>query len=260
MKKSSLSMPLRIGFDMDGVLADMASAYREIEERLFGPGDVEEDVPESPNGSAPAGRSAEGGPDDGQVRLKPDTGDTGPDRPTTAELRALQHRRDIVWHAIRSTDNFWTTLKPIEEGAVQRIAELAMRHRWEVFFITQRPDTTGESAQRQTQRWLAAHGFDLPSVIVVCGSRGKAAAALELDYLVDDTAKNCVDVKAESPDTRSILIMRKRDLPAEQNARRLEIAVARSVGEAMDILEQAQVARGNPTLFERLARAVGWNT
>ena len=31
-------MPLRIGFDMDGVLADFSSAFHEIEIRLFGRG------------------------------------------------------------------------------------------------------------------------------------------------------------------------------------------------------------------------------
>ena len=30
-------MALRIGFDMDGVLADFAGAYQEVEVRLFGP-------------------------------------------------------------------------------------------------------------------------------------------------------------------------------------------------------------------------------
>ena len=31
-------MPLRIGFDMDGVLADFSSAFHEVEVRLFGRG------------------------------------------------------------------------------------------------------------------------------------------------------------------------------------------------------------------------------
>ena len=30
-------MAVRIGFDMDGVLADFSSAFREVEMRLFGP-------------------------------------------------------------------------------------------------------------------------------------------------------------------------------------------------------------------------------
>ena len=53
-------MTLRIGFDMDGVLADLASAYRDVEARLFGPEEVEADVPESPDEVA-------------TVRKKPDT-------------------------------------------------------------------------------------------------------------------------------------------------------------------------------------------
>ena len=30
--------PLRIAFDMDGTLADLSSAYAEVEDRLFGAG------------------------------------------------------------------------------------------------------------------------------------------------------------------------------------------------------------------------------
>jgi FMN phosphatase YigB (HAD superfamily) len=33
-------MPLPIGFDMDGVLADFDLAFHEVQERLFGPGAV----------------------------------------------------------------------------------------------------------------------------------------------------------------------------------------------------------------------------
>ena len=71
-----------------------------------------------------------------------------------------------------------------------------LQHRWEVFFITQRPATDGDTVQRQTQRWLVEQGFDLPSVLVIAGSRGAAAAALRLDYHVDDSPQNCLDVMA----------------------------------------------------------------
>ena len=229
-------MPLRLGFDMDGVLADMVSAYREIEARLFGPEEIEDDVPESPTGAA----------------------ESAAPKAAAQDARTLQNKREAVWHAIETTENFWTTLKPLDASAVRRLANLARRHRWDVFFLTQRPETAGESAQRQTQRWLVTQGLDLPSVIVVRGSRGKVAAALELDYLVDDTPKNCVDVKAESSSTRSILIMEKYNRPAEKNARWLGIAVTRSVSGALDLLEEAQAARNSPTLWEKLARSVGW--
>ena len=81
-----------------------------------------------------------------------------------------------------------------------------LRHRWEVFFITQRPFTAGETVQRQTQRWLVAQGFDLPSVLVLHGSRGTAAAALRLDYHVDDRPQNCIDVSVDS-NAKTILIV-----------------------------------------------------
>ena len=74
---------------------------------------------------------------------------------------------------------------------------MMLEQHWEVFFITQRPATRGETVQRQTQRWLVAQGFDLPSVLVIAGSRGAAAGALRLDYHVDDLAQNCVDVLSD---------------------------------------------------------------
>jgi hypothetical protein len=245
-------MPLRVGFDLDGVLADLASAYKEIEARLFGPNEVEDEVPETPgeNDEESTGRRD----DDKSKDIDKDAAAR-----RAADLKALQHKREIVWRAIQTTDNFWTTLTSLEPDAVRRLHELTARHGWEAFFITQRPETTGDTVQRQTQRWLARQGFDLPSVIVVRGARGKVAAALELDYLVDDTPKNCVDVISDST-TRPILILRNINRSAEQNARRLGIGVVRSVAEALDVLERAQAVRNNPTLFGRLAKAVGWKS
>ena len=65
-------------------------------------------------------------------------------------------RRDAIWRQIVATEDFWTTLQPLDPTAVRRIQDLMLRHRWEVVFITQRPATRGDTVQRQTQRWLAA--------------------------------------------------------------------------------------------------------
>ena len=127
-------------------------------------------------------------------------------RVATIPTREARRRRDLVWRNIQSTPNFWLTLKPIDADAVRRIHEMMLRHRWEVFFITQRPKTEGDTVQRQTQRWLVEQGFDLPSVLVLAGSRGAAAAALRLDYHVDDSAQNCLDVISDSR-ARPILIV-----------------------------------------------------
>ena len=232
---------------MDGVLADFASAFVEYGTRLFGP--------------AP--------PDETYINLRRLPGDqpeTEEARQAAAEhaakeriatARALRRREDAIWQSIESTTNFWTTLKPIDPGAVRRIHQLMLRDRWEVFFITQRPFTDGETVQRQTQRWLVAQGFDLPSVLVISGSRGAAARAIRLDYHVDDNSQNCFDVIADST-ARPILIVPATNEPAILSARKLGIGVVHRVGEALDILDQASRAESNPSLLKRIAGMVGW--
>jgi len=264
-------MPLRIGFDMDGVLADFASAYHDVEVRLFGPakattraGNPEEEARED---KGEDGRQkAEGGTrkaeEDGTRKTEGGTSkkaegerkDAVKTEPRPSELR---RRRDLVWQAIQDTPDFWTTLKPLDATAVQRIHEMMVRHRWEVFFITQRPATEGDTVQRQTQRWLVEHGFDLPSVLVIPGSRGAAAGALQLDYHVDDSAKNCIDVKSESR-ARPLLIVDPEDDMSVLSARRLGIGTASTIDECLTVLEQASLARTQPTLFHRIAKLVGW--
>jgi hypothetical protein len=221
-------MTLRIGFDMDGVLADFAAAYHEIEARLFGA----------------IASNAAGDPEDEPIEL-----------PAAEEIR---RRNSLVWDVIRATPDFWTTLRPIDPTAVARIHEMTLRHGWEVFFITQRPATQGDTAQRQTQRWLVEQGFDLPSVLVIPGSRGAAAGALRLTYHVDDSPTNCVDVKSEST-AKPILIVPDGDEKTIANARRLRIGSTRTIAAALDILEQATRARHQPSLLGRIASLVGWS-
>src|SRR5574338_368120 len=125
---------LRIGIDMDGIIADFSRAFHEKEEQLFGPGpgisagqpEKEEEAQES---AAPA----------------PEATNDAKEEPPAETPHQARRRRDAVWRAIQSTPNFWETLQPIDEGAVARIHALMVQHRWEVFFITQRPRTDGDT-------------------------------------------------------------------------------------------------------------------
>jgi len=216
---------------MDGVLADFAATYYDIAARLFGPA------------AAPAA----------------DDPDVEPAERASAEIsesRDSRRRDDAVWAAIRDTPDFWVTLNPMHPDAVRRIHEMMLRHPWEVFFITQRPATAGDTVQRQTQRWLVQQGFDLPSVLVIAGSRGAAAGALRLDYHVDDSPQNCLDVKADS--TAKPLLIVNDDPRTSTSARNLGIGTARSIGEALDVLDRATIERANPRLLARIASKVGW--
>jgi hypothetical protein len=231
-------MPLRIGFDMDGTIADFESAFHAVELRLFGPGET-----------------TRAGEPEREEEAQASEGDAAKARMMGA--RQARRRRDAIWAAIQGTPNFWETLSPIEPEAVRAIHALMLEHRWEVFFITQRPKTAGDTVQRQTQRWLVAQGFDLPSVLVLGGSRGAAAGALRLDYHVDDSAQNCLDVLADSR-ARPLLVVPGPDDETLASARKLGIGTAASITAALDVLAQASAARHEPGLLARLASLVGW--
>ncbi len=209
-------MGLRVAFDLDGVLADLASALATHSTLLFG-------TPPSgtPNNDAP--------------RLR---------------LAARQQRQ--LWKHVESIENFWETLDEIEPGFVRRLAELAAARRWEVIFLTKRPGTSGALAQIQSQRWLENKGFSLPSVYVVRRSRGAIAAALGLDVFVDDRPENCLEVSFESK-ARAILVAPP-DTPVPGVAR-LRITVVRSMDACVDALMAMDRPSGLRTrFFERLMR------
>jgi hypothetical protein len=230
---------------MDGVLADFGAAYREYEERIFGPSAATTRVGDPEEEAAAEMERAERAAAMASERVA---------APTASEQR---RRRDLVWQAIEETTDFWTSLQPLEPRAVARLHALSLQHRWEVFFITQRPATSGDTVQRQTQRWLVAQGFDLPSVLVISGSRGAAAAALRLDYHVDDSPRNCIEVKAQSG-AKPLLVVEPTDETTVVGARKLGIGTASGISRCLEILDQASLARTQPTLLDRLAKLVGW--
>jgi len=154
-------------------------------------------------------------------------------------------------------ENWWETLSEIEPGALARLYRLVRDRRWELMFVTSRPETRGDTAQLQSYRWLAAQGYETPSIFVVHGSRGKIAAAMALDVLVDDRPENCLDVAIDSS-ARAILIWRGDAGNVPGSARQLGIGSVGSMSECLDILESLdRPDTAQLGMVERLKRLLG---
>ncbi len=243
---------LRIACDLDGTVADMDGALQQHAEALFGSDvDVRFNVggqrePPSDGESSDAAGPATEGP----------VGTT-PSATTEDRRRPLSSREySYLWSHVRKVENFWETLTEIEPGGVARFSELAQTRGWEVLFVTQRPSSAGDLAQRQSMRWLAAKGFDLPSAIVMNGNRGTLANTLRLDAFIDDRGENCIDIATESR-TLPLLLWRGPKELAPPGASRMKIHTVFSFAEALDCLEAlSEVRSKSPSLMSRLKNAI----
>lgn len=233
---------LRVACDLDGTIADMEGALQREAERLFGP-DVLLRAAGSTHLEAPVDVDA--------------LADGASKADVSAGKKSLTSRQlHQLWAHVATIENFWTTLEEIEPGSVARMAELRTAHGLEVIFLTQRPDTAGEPTQLQTQRWLVAHGFELPSVCVLRGSRGEAAAALRIDLVFDDRPENCLEVISESK-ARPILVWRDPIETVPPGAARLGIETVFSIADALKRIEEMVAAPPKSTLVSRLRNVMG---
>jgi uncharacterized HAD superfamily protein len=237
-------MPLRVGFDLDGTVADMYSALRREAIKLFG----EEVLHTAPTASAPQDAKQEQTP-------QPKAED---DQTTLAiqELRLTSRQQNQLWDHVKQIENFWSTLPELEPGIISRIARSARERRWEVIFLTTRPSTKGDLVQLQSQQWLDAHGFHYPSVFVVQRSRGKIADALHLDAFVDDRPENCLDIAVESK-AKVILVWHGSLSEVPAGAKRLGVRAVSTITEAVSLLEQLDDIRQQPSLMRAVKKVLG---
>jgi phosphoglycolate phosphatase-like HAD superfamily hydrolase len=253
-------VPLRIAFDLDGVLADMESELVRQAEVIFGEAmtrrlrerAADPDQTTTPV-AADSGDASTEAVVDGQAGA-----DTALDNtPPLLKLNMTARQQRKLWRRVETIENFWETLEELEPGVVARLAAMALDRRWEIIFLTKRPQTAGSTAQVQTQTWLKAKGFPLPSVFVVQGSRGRVAAALDLHIVVDDRPENCLDVVVDSK-ARAILVWREQETHVPPATRRLGIGVVKTTGECLDVLgEIDSTTSPRSGLFERFRRLLG---
>jgi hypothetical protein len=194
-------MSFRVGFDVDGVLADFRSAFRQTAEQL----------------------------------LKRSVSDAvGPEQ-TPASLSPGDVRH--VWEHIAKTDNWWMEVPAYEPAQIARLYELTRAAGWEIVFMTKRPASSGDSVQFQTQWWIERFGFYLPAVVTVPGSRGDIANGLRLDLVIDDQIINCAEV-ISAGNTKAVLMLRDADNVARNHATDRGIGVVSTLAEALTVLER----------------------
>lgn len=253
-------MSLRIAFDLDGVLADMESALIRESAALFADQmaqrqrDAIVEIPAAPALAARDRAETDETPD--QTEAVPAAAVAPDEVPKLLQLNLTARQQSRLWRHIGTIDNFWETLDECEPGVVARLAAIVAERRWEIVFLTKRPETAGANAQLQTQRWLVSKGFALPSVFVVQRSRGRIAASLELDIVVDDRPENCLDVVVDSK-ARAILVWRPDMKTLSPSTRRLGIGVVGSVNRCLDVLTDLDKAPDQPGVVDRVMRLLG---
>lgn len=178
---------MRVGIDIDGVVADFNNGYRDLVHKLT------------------------------DFRM-PEVSATFPH--TWDYDKALgMDPKDIsaCWNFIRASDDFWLNLAPLE-GAMSLLDGLSwLPKKHDMYFITSRP---GRTSKDQTERWLKKYGFEgqFPTVLI-SSRKGTAAAALNLTHYIDDRDRNCEDVVRESPTTKTFLLAAAYNQPVEGTTR-----------------------------------------
>lgn len=105
-----------------------------------------------------------------------------------------------AWKESEKIENLWLNLEPLpsfDEETIALLLSIVMRH--DVYFVTNRYETPGMSAMKQTKAWFYHHAsMDSPNV-VLAKEKGPMATVLQLDAFIDDRPKNCLDVLAARP-------------------------------------------------------------
>lgn len=125
-----------------------------------------------------------------------------------------------VWAHVIDDPTFWYQLFPYD-GVPEFLSQLdSSQH--DIYFITNRP---GVTAKMQTENWLEFHNFGLQTdafsypTVLISTEKGLCAKALGLDLYIDDKTENCMDVNHVSPKTRTIMLARPWNKPLQGIAR-----------------------------------------
>lgn len=154
---------MKIGIDVDGVLADFVEGFR------------------------PLARRVTGKPCEGDQKLW-DFNDWG----------LTEEDISTCWNHLKNTANFWMDLNPYPDAYL--VTPLSKDHT--LYFITTRVPTKGSSVEYQTAAWIYTYFGILYPTVIVTKHKGRVARALELDAFIDDKKENLYNIAYRSPSTK----------------------------------------------------------
>jgi uncharacterized HAD superfamily protein len=161
-----VSSIINIGIDIDGVQAAFGTKYSQILRELYGE-------------SCPI-ISTEG--------MEVPAWDWAEWYPLTKEQLAEG------WKKLQETKNFWTNLEMTNIEQVQYLIKVLDNHpSINIYFLTNRAQTVGDTVVKQSIESLKSFGWSNPQVIATT-QKGAVARALDLRFFIDDMAENCAQV------------------------------------------------------------------
>ena len=166
---------LRIGVDVDGVLANFNVGYKAL---------IERHTP---------------------LRL-PDISDYYPTTWHYEKAAGISPADEArIWGEIRESSTFWLGLSPYPDtlSVLDRLSVLGLSH--DIYFITSR---VGRECKSQTERWLRYNGWASVAspTVLISSEKGLCCKALKLTHYLDDRNENVADVLAESPETQTFML------------------------------------------------------
>lgn len=162
---------MKLGFDLDGVLADFNTAFIELIRQQTG-------------------------------IVLPRPSATYPDVWNYHVAGGVTPEQEIaLWNTIGHSQ-FWGTLHAYPETleVLDKLTKLRFEGH-DIYFVTSRP---GEKAKFLTERWLSLHGMNNPTVLVT-SDKGPVVQGLGLEAFIDDKPENLTEIDKASPSTRLYL-------------------------------------------------------
>jgi 5'(3')-deoxyribonucleotidase len=142
-----------------------------------------------------------------------------------------------AWRVINSSKSgFWEHLSeyPETRRAVQELRDMRLAGD-DLYFITVRPSLT---AKLQTERWLMAKGLISPSVLIASGGKGLLAAGLHLDAFIDDKPEFCDEVLIARPLAAVYMVTR----PYNREHKNPGVIRVKDVVEALKLIQAKECA------------------